>query len=275
MNEFIFPPEIQLKVEAIKQVEQHLDIYARSQRPGASCPDCHRFSTDIHASYWRHPQDLPCLGLTVRLHLAVRRFACRNQACSRKTFAEEFRELLRPKARRTVRLRQHHLATAYVLGGEAGGRLAHWLGMPISGDTLIREIRQAPEPPAVSVRVVGVDDWAMRRGTRYGTILVDLEQGRPIDILGTREAAEVASWFQAHPEIEIVSRRPRQRVYQSSQRGCAASRTSGRPLAPVEQLAGSSGDFSAAEAGLFASRGPRCRGKQARTRADTPGPGRK
>lgn len=206
MNDLIFPPEASLKIEDIEKVGQQIDIYARSTRTEASCPDCQTASPWVHGRYWRHPQDLPCVGLTVRLHLEVRRFACRDQGCCRKTFAEDLTELLACRARRTTRLRAHHLATAYALGGEAGKRLAHGLGLPISGDTLIRDIRQTPEASDLSVRVVGVDDWAMRKGSRYGTILVDLEEHRPIDLLGSREAEEVAAWFQAHPEIEIISR---------------------------------------------------------------------
>ncbi len=206
MNELIFPPEAQLKIEEIKKVGQQINIYVRSQKVEAICPECQTVSAYIHSRYWRHPQDLPCVGLTMQLHIEVRRFACRDEGCSRKTFAEGLSELLVPKARRTTRLREQHLTTAYALGGEAGKRLCHAQGMPISGDTLIRDIRQSPEPSAPSVRVVGVDDWAMRKGSSYGTILVDLEEHRPIDILGSREADEVAAWFQAHPEIEIVSR---------------------------------------------------------------------
>lgn len=206
MDELIFPPEVQLQIEEIKKVEQQIDIYARSQRNEASCPDCQRESSDIHARYWRHPRDLPCFGLMVRLHLEVRRFACPNQACSRRTFAEDFTALLAPRARRTARLREQHLATAYALSGEAGEHLSKLLQMPISGDTLIRELRQAPEPTPSPVRVVGIDDWALRKGQQYGTILVDLEQGRPIELLGSREAEAVTAWLQAHPEIEVVSR---------------------------------------------------------------------
>lgn len=206
MNDLIFPPKASLKIEDIEKVGQHIDIYARSVRTEARCPDCQAVSSEVHCRYWRHPQDLPCVGLTVRLHLEVRRFACRDAGCGRKTFAEDLSELLACRARRTTRLRAQHLATAYALGGEAGKRLAHELGMPISGDTLIRDIRQTPETPALSVRVVGVDDWAMRKGNRYGTILVDLEAHCPIDLLGSREAQEVVAWFQAHPEIEIISR---------------------------------------------------------------------
>jgi transposase len=142
----------------------------------------------------------------VRLHLEVRRFACQAAGCGRKTFAEGWPAFLVARARRTSRLKGHHLATAYALGGEGGRRLATQMGMPISGDTLIRDLRQAPEPPDVAVRVVGIDDWALKKGSRYGTILVDLEAHQPLDLLDSREADDVAAWLQAHPEIEIVSR---------------------------------------------------------------------
>lgn len=206
MNDLIFPPEASLKIEDIEKIGQHIDIYARSARTEASCPNCQTVSTSMHGRYWRHPRDLPCVGLTVRLHIEVRRFACGDERCSRKTFAADLTELLACRARRTTRLKVQHLATAYALGGEAGKRLAHGLSIPISGDTLIRDIRQIPVASSPSVRVVGVDDWAMRKGCRYGTILVDLEEHRPIDLLGSREAEEVIVWFQAHPEIEIISR---------------------------------------------------------------------
>lgn len=206
MNELIFPPEAALKIEDIRKIDQHIDIYVRSQQSEASCPACQSVSNYVHGRYWRHPQDLPWVGLSVQLHLEVRRFACRDEKCFRKTFAEGLTELLAPRARRTTRLKEQHLATAQALGGEAGRRLSYQLGMPISGDTLIRDIRQTPDPPTVSVRVVGVDDWAMKKGHHYGTILVDLEQRRPIELLGSREADEVTTWLQAHPELEIVSR---------------------------------------------------------------------
>jgi transposase len=206
MNELIFPSETQLKVDHITTTGQHLDIYAGAQRDQATCPDCHTVSTKVQARYWRHPQDAPWLGMTVRLHLEVRRFACAEKGCPRKTFVEGLTGLLPAKARRTARLKEQHLVTAYALGGEAGKQLAGLLGMPISGDTLLREIRQAPEPVKPVVRVVGVDDWAMRKGRTYGTILVDLEKRQPIDLLPNREAADVAAWFREHPEIEIISR---------------------------------------------------------------------
>ena len=206
MNELIFPAEMPLRIEQITRTGKQIDIYAHLQNTQDCCPNCQTVSSAVHGRYWRHPRDLPWLGLTVRLHLEVQRFACREQGCDRKTFAAGMTELLPARARRTARLKEQHLVTAYLLGGEAGRRLLQVLGMPISGDTLIRDIRQSGETPPATVRVVGVDDWAFRKGQTYGTILVDLERQQPIDLLETRETEAVTAWFQAHPEIEIVSR---------------------------------------------------------------------
>ncbi len=206
MNELIFPAEMPLRIEQITKTGTQIDIYAHLQRTQDCCPNCQTVSSAVHGRYWRHPQDLPWLGLTVQLHLEVQRFACGNNGCPRKTFAAGMTELLPARARRTARLKEQHLATAYLLGGEAGQRLLHFLGMPISGDTLIRDIRQSGETLPATVRVVGVDDWAFKKGQTYGSILVDLERQQPIDLLDTRETEAVTAWFQAHPEIEIVSR---------------------------------------------------------------------
>lgn len=206
MKELIFPAEMPLRIEQITQTGTQIDIYAQLRRTQDRCPACQAVSSAVHGRYWRHPQDLPWLGLTVRLHLEVQRFVCGNSGCPRRTFAAGMTELLPVRARRTARLKEQHLATAYLLGGEAGRRLLQLLGMPISGDTLIRDIRQSGETLPATVRVVGVDDWAFKKGQTYGSILVDLERQQPIDLLDTRETEAVTAWFQAHPEIEIVSR---------------------------------------------------------------------
>lgn len=206
MIESLFPPETQLLVDDIQVQTNSIEIYARRRVTKAKCPDCRRVNEKIHSHYQRHPHDLPCLGYRVQLHLKVRRFFCRYPDCSRCTFAEPFPELVCRKARRTQRLCQQQLAVAFAVSGEAGRRLLPFLGMSLSGDTLIRDIRKLPEEEIITPRVLGIDDWANKRGHTYGTILVDLETRRPVEQLNSREAEEVTAWLKQHPGIEIVSR---------------------------------------------------------------------
>ena len=149
---------------------------------------------------------MPWSGNTVRLEVKVRRFFCVNPHCSRRTFGERLSGLARRYGRTSDRLTQAHCQIGFALGGEAGARLATHLSMPTSPDTLLRRIRQAPIPKAPAVCVLGVDDWALRKGYRYGTILCDLERRRPIELLAERSANALKGWLQLHPEVRIISR---------------------------------------------------------------------
>ena len=138
--------------------------------------------------------------------LRVRRFRCRNTACRRQTFAEPLRDLVAPHARRTRRLAAAQGRVAVAAGGEAGARLLRHLGMPASPDTLLRLLRQLPLPVTASPRAIGVDDWALRKGRTYGTILVDLERRCVVDLLPDRTSGRLAAWLRDQHGIRILTR---------------------------------------------------------------------
>ncbi|MFL5289633.1 MAG: ISL3 family transposase, partial [Rhodopila sp.] len=184
----------------------HLRIAAHSFQRARRCPDCGRASRAVHSRYERHLADLPSLGRSVSVHLWVRRFYCRNTDCARQTFVERLPKLVTPFARRTCRLAAAQGQTGLALGGEASARLLCGLSMPASADTVLRLVKATPLPDQPAPRVIGVDDWAKRKGSRYGTIIVDLERHRVVDLLPDRSAATLTVWLQQRPGIAVVAR---------------------------------------------------------------------
>ena len=154
----------------------------------------------------RRLADLPCQDQVAQIHLRARRFRCVDKQCATRIFTERFPGSVSAKARRTDRLCAVQTAIGFTAGGEPGGRLSQKLAMPVSGDTLLRMIRSSVPEPFPAPRVVGIDDWAWRKGQRYGTIICDLERNRVLDLLPERNADVVATWLARHPGIEIIAR---------------------------------------------------------------------
>ncbi len=149
--------------------------------------------------YVRQPTDLPSSGREVRLSVRVRRFYCHNHTCSKQTFTEPLRRLLKPYARRTQRLAKAQGRIGIALGGDAAARLLVHLAMPASADTILRLVRDQPLPTRQPPRIVGVDDWAMKKGRTYSSILVDLERRKPIELLPDRTATTFSAWLRRTP----------------------------------------------------------------------------
>jgi transposase len=195
-----------LRLETLTVADDNITIVAATIRRRSRCPACQRCSTRVHSHYWRTVADQPWGGRPVSIRLQARRFRCTNKACPQQIFVERLPALAPVAARRTPPLRAALEQLAFATGARPGAKVATALGMPLSARTLLRLLHASPCPSRPTPRVLGIDEWAWRRGQHFGTILVDLERGVPVDLLPDRDADSVAAWLRAHPQVEIVSR---------------------------------------------------------------------
>jgi transposase len=196
-------------LEILEQIDHgfcRITLRAQPTAKSVPCTSCGTPSRRVHGFYWRSLGDVACFGHPTLLLVRIRRFRCTIPECPRRTFAEALPGVTRSRARQTDRLRSVHRAIGLALGGNPGARHAARMGVPISRTTLLHRICSNDAGPIPRVRVLGVDDWAWRKGHNYGTILCDLERRRVIDLLPNRSADTLAAWLIEHPGISAVVR---------------------------------------------------------------------
>jgi transposase len=203
-------PAACLNVVSVERSEQAWTVTVHSRLP-SFCPGCSAQSKSRHSTYWRTFRDLSAQGAPVIVQARLGRWRCRNQQCDRRIFTERVPGLAAPFARRTARLAGIVRLLGHSAGGRPSERLMRRLGIPVSDTTILAGLKQHAKAPSESsagaaVHVAGVDDWAWRKGSNYGTIIVDLERREVVGVLADRSAATTARWFKEHPNVEVVSR---------------------------------------------------------------------
>jgi len=230
-----------IKVETVTVADHGIILIAATTHKRAQCPLCQRWSKRIHSRYWRVIADQPWGGRPVSIRLRAQRFFCPNPRCTRRIFVERLPTLVAVHGRRSSPLHDAVRRIGLAVGARAGARLAAPLGMPISARSLLRLVHHDAVPAVGTPRVIAIDDWAWRKGQRYGTLIIDLEISRPIDLLPDRSAETVVAWLHAHPGIEVIARDPRGHVHRRRDTRGTGGDPGGRPLAHGQELGGGLG----------------------------------
>jgi len=203
INRIICLPKFRIK--NIEHKNGKIMIFASIKSKRSQCPICGHFSTTVHDHYHRKLSDLPAFQNTTTLVLKTRKFKCKNLKCDRKVFSEQTSHINR-YSRKTLRASQVLDSLSIELTGKLGSTLSKQLFMPVSTSTITRIAHKQQLPEIIQLIVLGVDDWAFRKGISYGTVLVDMETSTPIELLQSRDSSDLKQFLKKYPLVKIVTR---------------------------------------------------------------------
>jgi transposase len=204
---FLLPDALQVKDCSVSLVEGHLIIEASSCQSASICPSCGCVGERRHSRYTRIFCDLPTSGYSVKVLMLSGKYFCDNPDCTQKVFTERFKKEISPYHRRFNRCTELLRSLALELGGNKGSAISRLTNLPVSPSTILRIIkRQDLLVPQMTSGIIGIDDWAFKKGKTYGTIIVDLYQNKVIDLLPDRESATICQWLKGHQEVTVISR---------------------------------------------------------------------
>lgn len=201
-----FYERAEISIESIEQSDSTIDIHVKTNLNYGICPYCGAISFKVHSKYYRAITDLPVLGKEVILRMQTRKFFCQNPMCEKKTFAEQPGNEVFRYRRRTRRCELMVAQHGLICSSSKAQRLIQAIGIPLCNTTILRDIHRMSIAPGHSIKNIGVDDWAFRKGITYGSIIVDLDTGNVIDFLGNREEDSFRAWLIKHPNISLISR---------------------------------------------------------------------
>jgi transposase len=220
MVDVVFPHLDAVLVEQVEREGGTVRVVARSHGEPVPCPCCSTLTGKVHGYYRRRVADSPAGGAPVVLELVLRRLVCTNRDCARQTFHEQVPGLAERYARRTPPLAGLVAAVAVALAGRVGSALLAAAGVLLSPTAVLGALMALPEPAGSAPEAIGVDDFALRRGQRYATVIVDAVTRERLDVLDGRLAVTLEAWLKGHPRVKLV-RRDRSTAYAAGARDAA------------------------------------------------------